>query len=285
MEEKLNINEIVKIEQLPKIFSQLELVGEQIDEELLKVKDLEATEDNKKEVKKVRANINNILNAFEDKRKEIKNKILEDYNIFNEKYEKEVKVKLQNASEELKIKIDNIEREQVQNKREEVQGFVLEHIKFNHLENIIDFDKVVDYAKLKINISTSLSSLKEDSKNFIERVANEVKLIEMEETPSNLLYEYQNNGYDLTKAKLTLIERQRQIEELAKQRETVQETIKEEEKVAEVVKEIITTPREIEMTNYDDEEEIFLVHFTVKGTKKQIKKIKDFLKSEGINYE
>lgn len=284
MEKELNINEIVKIKQMPIIFSQLEVVGKQIDEELAKVKDLEATEENKQEVKKIRTGINNTLKAFEDKRKEIKNKILEDYNIFNDKYESEVKTKLQNASEELKTKIDDIEKIQLQEKIDELHDFVVEHISTNHLENMLDLDKVVTYGNLKVNLSTSLKSLKEDAKAFIERIANEVKLIEMEETPSNLLYEYKNNGFDLTKAKLTLIERQKQIEELAKQREQVQEVVEQEEQVAEVVEEI-TMPKEIVSTTLGDKEEMLIVQFTVKGSKTQIIKLKEFIKELGVEYE
>lgn len=279
MNKEININDIVKIEQMPIIFSQLEIVGKQIDEELAKVKNLEATEENKQECKKVRTNINNTLKAFEDKRKEIKNKILEDYNIFNDKYESEVKTKLQNASEELKVKIDEIEEQQRMEKIAEVYEFIEEHTKANHLENIIHLDDVCKGANLKLNLSTSLKSLKEDALKFIEKVANEIKLIELEETPSNLLYEYKNNGFDLTKAKLTLIERQKQIEELAKQREQVQEVVKEEEKVAEVVEEIVAPKQVVE------DDELLEVTFTVRGTKPQILKIKDLILELGIKYE
>lgn len=279
MNKEININEIVKIEQMPIIFSQLEIVGKQIDEELNIVKKLEATEENKQEVKKVRTNINNTLKAFEDKRKEIKSKILEDYNIFNEKYENEIKTKLQNASDELKTKIDDIEKEQINEKQNEIENFIYEHRSANHLNEIFEIQDVIEYANLKINLSTSLKSLKDDALKFIERVANEVKLIEMEETPSNLLYEYQRNGFDLTKAKLTLIERQKQIEELAKQREQVQEVVKQEEQVAQVVEEIVA-PKEIVQ-----DDEILEVAFKVKGTKQQIIKLKEFLKEEGISYE
>ena len=101
----------------------------------------------------------------------------------------------------------------------------------------------------------------------------------MEETPSNLLYEYKQNGFDLTKAKLTLIERQKQIEELAKQREVVQEIIVEEQKVEEVV-ENITAPKEV-----IEEDEILECQFKVKGTITQIKAIKNFLNELGVSYE
>jgi len=280
MENKdLNINEIIVIEQLPQLFYKLEKVGEYLDEELSSIKDIVVSEESKQEVKKVRTNINNILKQFEDKRKEVKAKCLEEYNLFEEKYEQEVKGKLTTASEELKVKIDLIEVKQVEEKTCNVFDFIEEHLKANHLENVINSTQVKDFAGLKINLSTSEKSLKENALAFIERVANEVKLIEMEETPSNLLYEYQQNGFDLTKAKLTLIERQKQIEELAKQREVVQEVVKEEEQVQEVV-ETITAPKEV-----IEEDEMLECQFKVKGTLEQIKAIKNFLNELGVEYK
>ena len=280
MENKdLNINEIIVIEQLPQLFYKLEKVGEYLDEELSSIKDIVVSEESKQEVKKVRTNINNILKQFEDKRKEVKTKCLEEYNLFEKKYEEEVKIKLTKASDELGTKIKDIEEKQVEEKSFKVFTFIREHIKANHLENVITEVDVRDYAGLKLNLSTSEKSLKDNALAFIERVANEVKLIELEETSSNLLYEYKQNGFDLTKAKLTLIERQKQIEELAKQREEVQEVIQEEVKVEEVV-ETITAPKEV-----IEEDEMLECQFKVKGTLEQIKAIKNFLNELGVSYE
>lgn len=276
-DKQLNINELVVIEQLPQIFYQLEVVGEVIDKELEKVKELKATEENKQEVKKIRTGINNTLKEFEDKRKEIKNKILEDYNLFNEKYENEVKIKLQNASNDLKIKIDEIENEQLKEKQNEIYSFIEEHLTANHLNDILDVGAIVYYANLKINISTSVKSLKEDSLLFIEKVSTEVKLIELEEKHSDeILLEYQKNGFDYTKAKLDVINKHRQLEELAKKREEVQDIIAEEEKVVEVVEEIVA-PKEI----IEDEEEL-ICSFTIKTTKEKIIMLKKFMKENNI---
>lgn len=52
MQEKLNINEIIKVEQLPKVFEQLELIGAYVDEQVKDVDQLKCTEENKQEVKK-----------------------------------------------------------------------------------------------------------------------------------------------------------------------------------------------------------------------------------------
>lgn len=280
MKNELNINEIIRVETLPVIFQQLEVVGAFVDEELEKFKDIDCTEENKQEVKKVRTSINNTLKVFEDKRKEIKAQVLEAYNQFNDKYEQEVKTKLENASNDLKMKIDYIEAQQLAEKDVELGNFIEEHIKANHLENILkDVAEVVRLANLKVNLSSSIKSLKEGALAFIQRVANEVKLIELEETPSNLLYEYQQNGFDLTKAKLTLIERQRQIEELAKQREQVQEVQKVEEKIVVQVEEIVA-PKEIV-----EEQQLLTVTFTITDTKENIIKVREFMKEMGIKYE
>ena len=279
-DKELNINEIIRVETLPVIFQQLEVVGVMVDEELEKFKDIDCTEENKQEVKKVRTSINNTLKVFEDKRKEIKNQVLEAYNQFNDKYELEVKTKLENASNDLKMKIDYIESTQLAEKEIELGNFIEEHIKANHLENILNnVAEITRLANLKVNLSSSMKSLKEGALTFIQRVANEVKLIELEETPSNLLYEYQQNGYDLTKAKLTLIERQRQIEELAKQREQVQEVQKVEEKIVEQVEEIVA-PKEV-----IEEQEVITVTFTITDTKENIIKVREFMKEMGIKYE
>lgn len=281
MKKELNINEIVKIEALPKIFYELEKVGEFLDKELAEIKKLDVSEESKQSIKKVRANINETLKQFEDKRKEIKNKCLEAYNLFEEKYNGEVKIKLTNASEELKDAISVIETKQIRQKEDEVFAFIDEHIHTNHLEKIIMIPEVICFANLKINLSTSIKSLKEDAKAYIEKVANEVKVIELEDNYSDeILLEYQKNGYDYTKAKLSVVTKHKELEELAKQREQVKEVVQQEEVVEKVVEEIVA-PKEMII----EDEELLEVTFTVKGTKPQILQIKNLLIELGVEYK
>lgn len=280
MEEKLNINEIIKIEELPKIFYELELVGKFIDEELVKVRDLQATEENKQEVKKIRTGINNTLKEFENKRKEIKTKVLEPYNQFNEKYELEIKSKLENASEELNMKIGEIESKQLYEKETEIKDFIKEHIVANHLKNILLVDNVIQLGGLKINLSNSVKSLKEQALTFINKVNTDLDLIALEnEFKNEIILEYKNNGFDLTKAKLNVIVRHKQLEEMQETNEKIEE-IKEKEQVIEEIVEEITTPQEI-----IEDDEILTIDFTVKGTKEQLLKIKNFIIELGVEYE
>lgn len=285
---EININELVKVEQMAVIKQQLDIVGEEIKkrvdtipgvlEEFSKL-DSKEQEEKKQEIKKYRTYLSSIQKQLEDKRKEIKKEINKPYDEFNTYYEDNVKVLLTNGINQLDTTISDIEKKQINEKQVEIEEFIKEHIISNHLESIIDVVDVIEYSNLKINLSNSIKSLKESALNFISKVADEVKLIDLEETPSNLLYEYQRNGYDLTKAKLTLIERQKEIEELAKQREKETEIIKQEKVIEEQIEEIIT-PKEV-----IEEQEIITVTFTITDTKENIIKVREFMKKEGIKYE
>lgn len=275
---EININEIVKIEQMPKVFSQLEKIGELIEKKTIDLNELKCTDENKQEVKNRRTEINKTLEALEERRKEIKNKLLEPYDIFEEKYNKECKEKLQNASNLLKIKIDAIEEQQKKEKQEELELFVNQHCEANNVH--IDFKQI----GLNITLSASMKSLKEQALTFIEKVVSDLKLIELEEYSSEILLEYNDNGFDFTKAKLDVIDRHKKLEEIKKQQEK-QEEIKEQEQqvvenVEEVVEDYITIPKELL-----EDEDLITVSFEVTGTKEQIKKIKDLIIELGVEYK
>ena len=276
MNNELNLNEIVKIEQMPKVFSQLEKIGELIDEKTSDLNELECTDDNKQEVKNRRTEINKTLEALEDRRKEIKNKLLEPYDVFEEKYNKECKEKLQNASNLLKNKVDEIEKKQKQEKQDELREFANQHIEANNLQNIITFEDI----NLNITLSASIKSLKEESKRFIEDVSKDVNLINLEEYKEEILLQYMKNGFDFASAKLDVIETHKKIEEMQQQQELQEEQTKQEEKIVEKVEEVITPPKEI-----INDDEVITVTFTITDTKEKIIKLRDFLKENDIKYE
>ena len=273
MNKEIDINEIIKIEQMPVVFEQLEKIGKFIEETTKDIETLECTEENKQEVKKRRTEINNTLTLLEDKRKEIKNKLLEPYEIFNQKYEEECKDKLQNASNFLKQKIDIIEDYQKAEKYQELLDFFFQYRETYHL----DFIEFQDLG-LNITLSASMKSLKDQIKDFCERVDKDIQLIQTDENKDKLMLEYRRNGFDYQKAKLTLIEEQKQLEELRQQIEEKQEVEKQEEQIAEKVE--VIAPKEI-----ITDEELLEVSFTIKTSKDKIKLLKQFMESNGIEYE
>ncbi|MBR5303462.1 MAG: DUF1351 domain-containing protein [Candidatus Gastranaerophilales bacterium] len=271
----INLNEIVKIEQMPKVFSQLEEIGKFIDKNTKDLDELECTEDNKQKVKNRRTEINNTLKALEDRRKEIKSKLLEPYELFNKKYEQECKVKLKDASNLLKTKIDNIEEEQKKEKKEELELFAKEHIEFNNLENIISFDDI----GLNITLSASMKSLKDQILEFVKKISNDIECISSDEDRDEILYEYQHNGFNYQNAILTVRKRKEEINKLQEQHKEVQLRIDEDAKVVEKVDEIVAPKQILE------DDEILKVTFTIETTKSNIVELKNWLKERGIKYE
>ena len=275
MQNKIDVNEIVKIEQMPKVFSQLEMIGTFIDEKIKDIDTLDCTEENKQEVKQRRTEINNILKELDDRRKFIKNKILEPYEMFNDKYEQECKDKLLSASETLKTKIDAIEEQQKKDKYNELFDFAMEYIAANDLGNFIKFEDI----GLNITLSASMKSLKEQIIAFCEKVKQDVELIRMEEYSGEILYSYMNT-HNFAQSKMEVIERHKVLDELAKKK-TEEDTLKEEQqKVVEKVEEVLVAPKEI-----IEDDEIISVTFTINDTKENIVKVREFMKKEGIKYE
>ena len=269
-----DINDIVRIETMPKVFSQLEMIGTYIDEQIKDIDNLECNEENKVEVKRRRTEINNTLKLLDDKRKQIKKTLLEPYEIFNDKYEQECKDKLLNASEILKSKIDIIEEQQKEEKESELREFFQQHCEANDID-FLTFENV----GLNITLSASIKSLKEQTLDFINKIVNDLNLIKLEEYRDEIIVEYMKN-LDFTKSKLDVIQRHKMLEEIQKHNEEQQEKQKQEEKIIEKVEDIITPPKEI-----ISDDEIIKVTFTIETTKKNIIELKNWLNEREIKYE
>lgn len=265
-------NNLIVLEQLPKIKYQLEQLSTEIKEKVDRVNNLIVNEDTVKETKQLRASLNKEFNELEEQRKQVKNAIMAKYDEFNEIYVECVSNLYKDADAQLKSKIDDVENKLKLEKEEELREFVKQHCEANHIH--IEFEII----GLNITLSASMKSLKEQAKAFIDRVTNDLKLIEMEEYKDEILLEY-NKTYDFVTAKTNVIERHKQLEEIAKQQEIKQQLDEQDKKVEEVV-ETITAPKEV-----IEEDEILEATFTVKGTKEQIIKLKNWLKEEGVEYE
>lgn len=277
MEEKLNLNEIVKIEQMPKVFEQLELIGEFIDNQLKDLDKLECTEDNKQEVKNRRTEISNTLNMLEDKRKEIKNKINEPYDQFNKKYEETTKIKLQNAYKVLTDKINKIEDEQKLIKKNKVESYFKEYCEFLK----IDF---VKFEQLNLNITLSISDkkLQEQTKEFLDKVNDDLALIDSQEHKEEILIEYKKN-LNVSLAITTVVNRCKELEELKKKEEEKQAQKDIEIENVQKIGKILNAPTKEVIEA--DREEIYEMTFKVRASKSKLKELKNYLENEGYDYE
>lgn len=276
MEEK-ELNSIIVVEQLPVIKQKLQVISDEVDKEIEYALSLECNEENKNEVKKARSSINKIKTDLETKRKMVKEQILDPYYQFEDIYNELIKDKLFEADEILKNRINEIEYTQKLGKENELRKFVEEHCKANNVD--IPFERI----GLNITLSASEKSLKEQAKAFIEKVAEDIKLINMEtEYKDEILLEYHEN-YNYVDAKTKVLERHKQLQEIHLKMEEVKDTEQQDKKVVEKVEEAIEITAPVEIPLYD--EEVYIYQFEVNATKTQIKKLIDFMKELGVEYK
>ena len=294
--EEYNINEIVKVKKLPEIYQQLDKINEiviektkNIDEILEKISKLsdEEQEEQKSEVKDYKTYLNSLKKDLETRRIEIKKSILAPYEDFEKVYKDKTTKVLDDGIAKLTNTINTIETKQIQNKVDELVTFFNEYALYYHVENILTFDSI----PIKINLSTSLNSLKKQIVEYCEKVSNDMVVISSEEFRDEILLEYQNNGYDYTKAKITITDRHKKLEEMQKQQEKVELEVREEEKVIQNVQTLCSAPVEID-EEADDENDLE-ISFTIKTTKEiyqkllkdKLQEFKHFLQVNNIEYE
>lgn len=277
------IKDLMQIKQLPVIEEQLKNVSTVIDERVKKATSLVCTDETVKAVKEIRANLNKDYKDFEEQRKIIKEQILKPYTDFEDVYKKCVSDKFRNADITLKGKIELVEKELKDKKEQEVKEYFKEY----KVANELDFIKY-EQAKINVTLSASMKSLKEQAKAFIDKVVDDLKLIDTQEHKTEILVEYKQT-LNVSNAITTVTNRFKAIEEEKK---------KEEQKVVhiemnanhEITKEsyeqlenIFNKP--LEQPKEEKQEDILTLKFTVRGTRTKLKVLKEFLENGGYDYE
>lgn len=286
-------NELIIVKQLPQIEEHLKERSEQIEEKVKNAKSLVCTEENVKTIKEVRAELNKEFKEVETQRKMVKEQILAPYTKFEEIYKTYISDKYKSAEIDLKNKIDTVENE-LKNKREqEIKDYFEEYKTASN----IDF---ITYGQARINVTLSASkkSLKEQVKAFIDKIVDDLKLIETQEHKAEILVEYKND-LNVSKAITTVTNRFKTIEEEKKRQEELkQKQLEEAQRIADENIRVQTEETKKALDNFnvnktvvlkkpveEKQEEILTLKFTVRGTRTKLKELKQFLESGGYDYE
>lgn len=275
-------NNIIQVKQLPIIVEQLHEVKAEVTAKVEQALSLVCTEDTVKDVKKVRSELNKELKDYEERRKAVKKAIMTPYEQFETVYKDCISDTYKKADTELKGKIDNVENELKEQKKAEVKGYFDEYL----IATGIDF---VTFANANINVtlSASMKSLKEQAKAFIDKIVDDLNLIDTQEHKDDILYEYKAS-LNVSAAITTVTNRYKAIE-AAKAREEErkareQATAESAAKVEEVVKS--KAPPTVEpIAPPVEEEKTYTLKFTVRGTMPQLKALKEFLNNGEYDYE
>lgn len=277
----MNVNEIIKVEQLPIIKEKLQEISVTVSEQVTNALVLECNNETVKEIKKIRADLNKQFKEFEDARKGVKNTVLAPYENFENAYKEYISDFYKDADKQLKIKIDTVEGELKSKKAEEIKTYYYEYAQSQKI-NFVPFET----AGINITLSASIKSLKEQCKNYIDKLRGDVVAIKATEHPKEVFHEYKKNGFNLAGAIETVTERYEAIEQEKSQEEQTKMQEQAEQQALKAVENAIPDipdlpPAPVEVKN----EKTYRLKFTVEATKEKLIELKKFLKNGGYKYE
>lgn len=276
------IKDLIEVKQLPVIEEQLRSVSTVIDERVKNATSLVCTEESVKTIKEIRAELNKDYKEFESKRKLVKEQVLKPYNDFENVYKECISDKFRNADVILKGKIDNVENELKSKKEKEIKEYFEEYKTANNIGFI-----TYGQARINVTLSASMKSLKEQAKQFIDKIVDDLKLIETQEHKTEILVEYKQT-LNVSQAITSVTNRFKAIEEEKKRQEQkvvhieMNENHEITQKSYEQLENAFNKPLE---QPKEENEEILTLKFTVRGTRTKLRELKQFLESGGYDYE
>lgn len=218
--------------------------------------------------KKITAEYNKPIKVFEDTAKETEKLLSETYNTINQQ-------------------VAGFEEEQKRQKEQEIREY------FEEYKTVNDIDFVnYEQAQINVTLTASVKSLKEQAKAFIDRIMDDLKLIETQECKEEILVEYKQN-LNVSKSIQEVANRHKLLEEEKKKQEELKnKQLEEAKRQADIsIKEQELATKNaldnfvIEAPKVVEQEEILTLSFKVRGTRNKLKELKRFLIEGGYDYE
>ena len=275
--------DLIIVKQLPQIEEHLKELSVEIDKKVEEAKSLICTEESVKTIKQVRADLNKEFKELEAQRKSVKEQILAPYMQFEEVYKTYISEKYKSADIDLKQKIDNTESELKCQREKEIKDYFEEYKTANNIDFV-----VFEQANVNVTLSASKKKLKEQTKAFIDKIIDDLKLIETQECKEEILVEYKQN-LNVSRAIQEVANRHKLLEEEKKKQEEKVVTIVSNEnheitkESHEQLEQVFNKP--LERPEEQKQEPILTLKFTVKGTRTKLKELKKFLEDGGYDYE
>lgn len=277
------MQDLIIIKQLPQIEEHLKELSIEVEQKVENAKSLICTEENVKTIKEVRADLNKEFKEVEKQRKTVKEQVLAPYMQFEEVYKQYISDKYRSADNDLKQKVDSVESELKAKKEQEVKDYFEEYKTANNIDFI-----TYEQARINVTLSASMKSLKEQAKQFIDKIADDLKLIEAQEHKAEILVEYKQT-LNVSQAITMVTNRFKAIEEEKKRKEQKVvhiEMNKDHEitqKSYEQLESVFNKP--LEQPKEEKTEGILTLKFTVRGTRTKLRELKQFLENGGYDYE
>lgn len=263
------MNEI-KIVSAPVIeYSAIDQIAEEVKKELATydINAIVPTDENHQFLKKLRTEYKKKFDEYENARKFIKQTVNEPYELFEKAYKEKLASQFNEVDRLLKDSVDLIETRLKDAKKEEAKLY------FDELSQELKIDFVkFEQVGLKIGLSETIKALKENVKNFLFKVMDDLSVVDRQMHSDRVLVQYKQT-LDLSGSIGKVFSDVQMEEKLRLQREEASK------KVETPVVEIVEVEPVIEVV------EILSATFTVRGTKDQLRALKTFMQERGIKYE
>lgn len=276
------MTDLIKVTQLPIIEERLMAAKEFVDKTVADAMALVCTEETVQSVKATRTELNKQFAALEDQRKTVKAAVLDPYNRFEAVYKECVSDAYRRADADLKQKINDVEGEMKSRCEAGLREYFAELCTAYHID-FLPFDRagiVVSMADAKSKTQPP-KKLREQLALFVAGVAQSVELISGMDDSEEIMTEYKR-CFDAAAAIGIVQERHRRIE-AEKAAKAEREAAKAQEAAAVAKVEAFAPP--VEQAPEPEKEKEYRCSFTVRATKTQLKKLKEFMNTEGIQYE
>lgn len=273
-------NTLMKVTQLPVIEEHLRSRKEQTEQRVAEAMSLVCTDETLTSVKNIRAEMNREFADAETQRKAIKAAIMETYDSFESVYRECIADPYKRADADLKAKIDATESEIKSRCEEMLLGYFRELCAVNEID-FLSFGQTgvkVDMASAR---AKTPKKLMEQIKLKVDGVAQDMKTIgTMGENAPEIMVEYKNN-LDLSLAISVVNERHRRAEEEreAVKRHTVSPAARDAGDTVAAAPQVV--PKRVEQAAV----ERLTVSFRVTDTRERLRLLKQFLVSNGYQYE
>ena len=273
-------NTLMKVTQLPVIEEHLRSRKEQTEQRVAEAMSLVCTDETLTSVKNIRAEMNREFADAETQRKAIKAAIMEKYDSFESVYRECIADPYKRADADLKAKIDATESEIKSRCEEMLLGY------FRVLCAVYEIDFLsFGQTGVKVDMASARAKtpkkLMEQIKLKVDGVAQDMKTIgTMGENAPEIMVEYKNN-LDLSLAISVVNERHRRAEEEreAVKRHTVSPAARAAGDTVAAAPQVV--PKRVEQAAV----ERLTVSFRVTDTRERLRLLKQFLVSNGYQYE
>lgn len=272
---------LMQVVQLPVIAEQLRSMRDKWETEAQEAEDLVCDEETLMEVKSRRSEMRREFDELEKRRKEVKAAVLRPYEQFESVYKECVTTSYRIADETYKRKIYAVESEMKQRCEGSLREYFSELCSVEHLE-WLRYEQAGINADMASAKSKTPKKLQDQLRAFVVSVYESVHRIASMDNADEIMVEYKQT-LDAPAAICTVLERHKRIEQ---ERNAVVERTAAIEKEQEAVRrvEALTPPVKVQ-TEPVFKDKVYKCSFTVRATKPQLRKLKEFLNMEGIQYE